>query len=81
MPAPTDEPLSVLTATSAAAGIVGRAGPAPAEDRPPVDALTRQIEAEVQSLAVILNVAEGDPLDAPLVTIELACLRIRDLGR
>jgi hypothetical protein len=47
--------------------------------RPGVDELTRQIEAEVQSLAEILGIGEGDPLDAPLVTIELACMRIREL--
>jgi hypothetical protein len=46
-----------------------------------IGVLTRQIEAEVQSLAVILGVGEGEPLDAPLCTIELACLRIRQLAR
>jgi hypothetical protein len=76
MPAPT-EPL-FLTASSRAAAIVGPANfVAPGNG---IDELTRQIEAEVQSLAAILGVGEGEPLDAPLVTIELACERIRELG-
>jgi hypothetical protein len=77
MPAPT-EPTSVLTASSAPAGIVG-----PANSHAQgigIAQLTRVIEGEVQSLATILGVGEGEPLDAPLVTIELACERIRQLG-
>jgi hypothetical protein len=74
----TDEPLSVLTATSTTAG-----GPnfhtQGIRIRPGVDELTRLIEREVQSLAAILGVGENDPLDAPLCTIELACERIRGL--
>jgi hypothetical protein len=73
----SSEPL-FLTASSQAAGIVG-----PANSLHQVEGiaeLTRVIEGEVQSLAAILGVGEGEPLDAPLVTIELACERIRELG-
>ena len=70
--------MSVLTARSAPAGYVGP--PPPAGEPLSAEALTRQIEAEVESLAVILGVGEGDPLDAPLVSIEVACMRIRDLA-
>jgi hypothetical protein len=82
------QPLSMLTATSTAAGgpdflhqVEGNVPTmAPLVGRfPMLDELTRLIEREVASLAVLLGVGEDDPLDAPLCTIELACARIRGL--